>query len=132
MLVNINQNMNKLLLIVLVIVVIILGTLSTKLSGAQTIVASSGDIQIVKATYDENGFSPKQIRVKSGRPIRLEVDAKVDGSGCMGSITIPGLTQDVQGFEKGKTNVFEVTPSSPGQYRITCAMGLPHGTIIVD
>ena len=124
--------MNKLILVALLILVIGLGLFSSSLSGSKATAAYSGNVQIIKATYDENGFSPKQINVKSGQPVRLEVEAKVDGSGCMGSITIPGLTQDIQGFERGKTNIFEVTPPSPGQYKITCAMGLPHGTIIAN
>lgn len=126
------KTMNKLILIVLLILVIGLGLFSSSLSGTKSTVAYSGNAQQVKATYDDNGFSPKRITVKAGQPVRMEVDAKVDGTGCMGSITIPGLSEDIQNFRKGKTNIFEVTPPSPGQYQITCAMGLPHGVIVAN
>jgi|GEM_PF-2120193 len=98
-----------------------------------TATPSSKTVQVIRATYDiEDGLSPSRFKVKAGVPVRLEVKALVDGLGCMGSITIPDLTDEVYGFEKDVTNVFEVTPPSPGEYAITCAMGIPHGVIIAE
>lgn len=91
---------------------------------------STANAEIITATYDAtNGFQPKQLTVKVGTPTRLEVDAKDNGYGCMGSITIPGLAQNVEVFKKGTITTFEFTVQSAGDYNITCAMGLPHGTI---
>lgn len=93
---------------------------------------TNSKVQIIKATYGPPfGFTPTEFTVKTGIPVRLEVYATENGRGCMGSITIPNLTQDIQGFTKGQTNIFEFTPTTPGEYPITCAMGIPHGTIIV-
>ena len=50
----------------------------------------------------------------------------------MGSIALPGLSQTIDVFTQGKTTVFEFTPTKPGSYPITCAMGVPRGTIIVE
>lgn len=89
-------------------------------------------IQIIKATYGSPfGFNPTELTVKVGLPVRLEVYAAENGRGCMGSITIPAFTSEIQGFTKGQTDVFEFTPQTPGTYPITCAMGIPHGNIIV-
>lgn len=90
-------------------------------------------IQIVKATYGPPfGFTPEEFKVKVGKPVRLEVYATENGRGCMGSIMIPDLAPVIQGFAKGQTNIFEFTPTIPGEYPITCAMGIPHGFIIVE
>jgi len=49
----------------------------------------------------------------------------------MGSIYIPELTDNPQMLNKGQTIVFEFTPEKSGNYPITCAMGVPRGTITV-
>lgn len=94
---------------------------------------STVKVQLIKATYGPPlGFYPTEFTVKAGFPVRLEVYASENGRGCMGSITIPAFTSDIQGFVKGKTNVFEFTPTTPGEYPIVCAMGIPHGSLIVN
>lgn len=89
--------------------------------------------QIIKATYGPPlGFYPTTFTVKAGTPVRLEVTATADGRGCMGSIMIPKLApNNIQFFAKGKTNIFEFAPQTPGEYPITCGMGIPHGFITV-
>lgn len=108
-------------------------TIEPRVEPKPTATPSSKTVQVIRATYNiEDGLSPSRFKVKAGVPVRLEVKALVDGLGCMGSITIPELTDEVYGFEKDVTNVFEVTPPSPGEYVITCAMGIPHGVIIAE
>ena len=94
---------------------------------------SNSKIQIIKATYGSPfGFNPKELTVKVGSPVRLEVYASEDGRGCMSTIMVPGLDDKIQTLVKGQTNVFEFTPTTPGRYPITCAMGVPHGFLIVE
>lgn len=103
---------------------------TTLITGVVTSPKADDQVQVIKATYDnENGMIPKKFTVKAGLPVRLEVLAKEDGLGCMGSIMLPELSEDIQGFEEGKTNIFEITPPTPGEYLISCAMGIPHGYI---
>lgn len=108
-------------------------TFNTATSASAESTTPSQDVQLVKATYTvSGGFQPKTINVKSGSPVQLEIDAQDNGSGCMGSITIPGLVQNVEVFRAGQKITFNFTAPQPGQYQITCAMGLPHGTIIAQ
>ena len=87
-------------------------------------------VQVIKATYTaSDDMFPKSFSVKAGQPVRLEVLAKDDGVGCMGSVAVPKLSKQVDTFKKGETSVFEFTPKSAGAYKITCAMGIPHGTL---
>ena len=93
---------------------------------------TQGDIQVLKATYTAlSDITPNKFSVKVNQPVRFEIAAKDDGQGCMGSITIPTLSQKVEVFTKGQTTVFEFTPKSTGTYNITCAMGIPRGQIQV-
>lgn len=91
-------------------------------------------VQVVKTTFTKkNDITPSSFSVKSGTPVKFEVNVQDDGFGCMSTITIPGLVDqdNVQLLEKGKTLTFEFTPSEKGTYEITCAMGVPRGKIIV-
>lgn len=89
-------------------------------------------VQLLKTVYTSNtDISPYEFTVKAGKPVRMEVDIKDEGSGCMSTIYIPQLTNNPEFLEKGKTLVFEFTPDKPGKYPITCAMGVPRGTITV-
>ncbi len=96
---------------------------------------TSDETQVIKATYDPEAskntsdISPSEFTVKAGKPVRLEIDPKADGQGCMGTITIPGLVDDPVLLEKGQLIKFEFTPDQ-GAYNITCGMGVPRGRII--
>lgn len=88
------------------------------------------DIQVIKTTYtSDTDISPNTFTVKAGTPVRLEVDAKDDGVGCMSSIMVSGQT-DPQLLQRGKIINLTFTPSK-GEYLITCAMGMPRGKIQV-
>ena len=49
----------------------------------------------------------------------------------MSTIMVPGLYDDPQYLSAGETLIMEFTPTKTGTYQITCAMGVPRGTIIV-
>ncbi|MDD5726602.1 MAG: sulfite exporter TauE/SafE family protein [Patescibacteria group bacterium] len=88
--------------------------------------------QIFKLTYDTtNDIQPNTFRVKVGQLVRLEIDAKENGSGCMSTITIPGLYNQVQALRQGPMTI-EFTATTKGSYDITCAMGVPRGQVIVE
>lgn len=86
--------------------------------------------QVIKTTYTyDDDIKPNTFTVKAGKPVRMEITVNDDGSGCMGSIMVPGLT-DPQMLTKGKNISFTFTPKA-GEYPITCAMGIPRGKIKV-
>jgi plastocyanin domain-containing protein len=92
-----------------------------------------GNVQVIQATYTSLGdISPNRFTVNAKQPVRFEIEAKENGQGCMGSVTIPSLTKKVEVFTKGQTTVFEFTPTIAGTYNITCAMGIPRGQIRVN
>lgn len=87
--------------------------------------------QVIKTTYaNVVDISPNTFTVKRGIPVRLEIEAKDDGVGCMSAIMVSGFTQP-EFLEKGKTITFTFTPTSAGEFPITCAMGMPRGVIKV-
>jgi len=98
------------------------------------VIANQGNsVQVIKAIYAvADDVKPNKFTVKPGIPVRFDIEAKEDGAGCMGSIMIPGLDNKAQGFEKGKITTLSFTPTKSGTYTITCAMGVPRGSIIVE
>lgn len=101
---------------------------------ASPVVASiTSASQTIKAIYTSGtDIQPNQFTVKAGTPVRMEINVKDDGYGCMGSITIPGLTNKVEVLQKNKVIVFDFVPNKTGKYDITCAMGVPRGAITVN
>jgi sulfite exporter TauE/SafE/copper chaperone CopZ len=89
---------------------------------------------VIKATYTvKDDIQPSNFNVKAGQTYKLEITAKEDGVGCMGSLYIAGLMKRPAMFIKGETSVIEFTPKAKGQqYTIACAMGVPRGTITVE
>lgn len=94
--------------------------------------AKPGEAQVIKTTYTRSSdIQPNRFVVKAGQPVRMEIDVKDDGSGCMSSIMVAGLTNPVI-LTKGEPVAFNFIPTKPGDYQITCAMGVPRGVITVN
>ena len=88
---------------------------------------------VLKTTYTTTkDIQPSTFIAKVGQSTNLEVESKDDGYGCMSTITIPGLTDQVELLEKGKKITLRFTPTRAGEYSITCAMGVPRGLIKVE
>lgn len=91
------------------------------------------EAQIVKTSYTySSDIVPNSFSVKAGLPVRVEVDVKENGQGCMSTIMIPGLFSQPQFLEKGKIIAMEFTPLEKGEYPITCAMGVKRGMLRVN
>lgn len=91
----------------------------------------NSDVQVIKATYSsDSGILPDNFEVEAGKPVRFEINAEDDGQGCMSTIGIPGLVDQPELLEKGKTIKFTFTPKTKGEYDITCAMGVPFGATL--
>ena len=89
--------------------------------------------QVIKTVYTQDtDINPNVFNVKSNAPVRMEIDVKDNGSGCMSTIMIPGLADEPKLLKKGQKIIFEFTPENPGEYPITCAMGVPRGIIKVQ
>ena len=94
---------------------------------------NNGDVQLIKTSFTvSKDIQPNSFTVKAGKPVRFEIFANEDGVGCMSGIEVQTLFENPQRLVSGKTVVMEFTPTTPGDYLITCAMGIPRGTIKVQ
>jgi len=91
-----------------------------------------GPTQVIKTIYTtRDDIQPNTFTVKVGQSVRLEVDVRDNGYGCMSTIMIPGLYDKPLYLQQGKTLALEFVPTQVGDHRITCAMGVPRGILKV-
>lgn len=89
--------------------------------------------QVLQTTYTYDAdIQPNSFVVRVGKPVKLEIDAKENGYGCMSTIMVPGLYNQPEFLQAGKKIVMNFTPQDKGEYPITCAMGVPRGLIKVQ
>jgi uncharacterized protein len=88
--------------------------------------------KVVRTIYTNTAdIVPSKFELNKGEKVRLVVDSRDTASGCMSTIMVPGLWNRPEDLVKGRTIVMEFTPTKPGTYPITCAMGVPRGVITV-
>jgi len=92
---------------------------------------AEGGVRTFELGFDWNSgnYEPEEIRVRAGDTVRIEADAGTL-RGCMSTLVINGM-----GIRKRITatdNVLEFVASTPGQYRLTCGMGMGNGLLVVE
>lgn len=91
----------------------------------QTAQVSEG-IQSIDITVD-GGYSPDQIVVQAGQPVRLNFLRK-DPSSCLEQIILPDFNKAVD-LPLNKAATIEVVPPEAGSYTFHCGMNMFHGTL---
>ncbi|HEU0300809.1 MAG TPA: cupredoxin domain-containing protein [Longimicrobium sp.] len=91
--------------------------------------AGTGGVQEVTIAV-LGGYSPSQVRVKKGTPVRLVFDRQ-ETSSCSEEIVIPGfgIRRFLPAFQK---TVVEISPEKAGTYDFACGMSMLHGKLIVE
>lgn len=92
--------------------------------------AATGKKIEIKVT--ENGFEPKEIRVKKGQPVTLSFLRTTDRT-CIKAVDIPA--EKVKGFELPLNKPVELTikPAKAGVEKFHCtAMAMGDGKIVVE
>jgi mono/diheme cytochrome c family protein len=81
-------------------------------------------INIVARLPEEGGFTPDQLRLVAGEPVRLRLTSPAVVHG----LTIPGLGIDIEAIEPGKVVTVDFTPAAPGRYAFACTRwcGIDH------
>jgi len=88
---------------------------------------------ILKASYTYQGdIDPKEFSAKVDEPTILEIEVRESGYGCMGSIVLPGLNDEIEFLKKGENLSIKFIAKQKGTYEITCGMGTPRGYIKIN
>ncbi len=87
-----------------------------------------GDAQVVRITQTANGYSPNELTVKKGRPVKLIIDSQ-DSYTCASSFNMPKI--GIQETLSPGENVFTFVPETSGPIPFSCSMGMFRGTMNV-
>jgi hypothetical protein len=56
--------------------------------------------QVITMNYDESGLSPATVNLEVGKAYTISINVTTDVYGCMNSIYIPGLDDNIQSVRK--------------------------------
>jgi len=97
-------------------------------TGNITNTTAKQEAQVIRIVQDASGYTPKQLTVKKGQPVKLIIDSQ-DSYTCATSFTMPkaGIRKTLKPGE----NVLEFTPGEAGTLPFSCSMGMYRGVINV-
>lgn len=102
-----------------------------KSRGAEVPRASVNDLGVQEATIVvQGGYSPSEVYVRAGVPVRLTFDRR-ETSSCSEEVIIPDLKVRRFLTPNARTTV-EFTPTTPGRFDFQCGMGMLHGKLVVQ
>lgn len=96
-------------------------------NGKDPNVVMEGNTQVVKMAID-GGYQPSHVTLQAGKPVRWEVDA-INAGGCTSVLVSRQL--GIQKLLTPGKNVFEFTPTEPGEIAFSCSMGMFRGSFTV-
>ena len=101
------------------------------LAGSSAVAAVAAGVGPQRARIEvKGGYSPAVVRVRAGRPVRLEF-YRDETSGCTEEVVLPdfGIRTFLPPY---RTTPVEFTPERAGSYEFTCGMGMVRGRVIVE
>lgn len=78
----------------------------------------------------KGGYSPAVVKVRAGRPVRLEF-FRDETNSCTEEVVLPDF--GIRSFLPAhQTTPVDFTPTRPGDYEFTCGMGMVRGRLVVE
>jgi plastocyanin domain-containing protein len=101
------------------------------LSHREAVVISSGAAGVQETSVTVlGGYSPAEIHVRAGQPVRLVFDRQ-EANPCSDELVIPDF-QIRQFLPAHQRTAIEFTPPRPGRYAFHCGMGMLRGAVIAE
>jgi hypothetical protein len=112
---------------------IVAGKLSshTDSSSVPSSVPAVQQVETINMVYAKGGLKPAVLNLEVGKSYEIVIDVQTTIYGCMSTIFLRGLDENMQSIEEGKQITFRVVPSRTGTYEFLCAMGLPHNAKVL-
>lgn len=120
--------MTKKRIVALLAVVPIVALLAAPAVGAAQGSKPAEKAQVVKLTFDDNGYVVTPSTVTKGVPVRMDVDLGTV-KGCMRTVVINAFNVK-QTVKEGATTI-TFTPTKSGKIEIICGMNMGKGSFTV-
>lgn len=105
-----------------------ISSFSGKDSTTPTEAQVTGGVQEIFMSLTPAGYSPNNITVKEGIPVKINTDSTAD-AGCVRGVMIPDFNINVA-LDVGR-DFFTFTPDKKGTFPFSCQMRMSTGTITV-
>ena len=96
-----------------------------------TSVNSNQSTQIINMTYTDSGLTPSVVNLQIDKTYTIVIDVETTIYGCMSTIYIPGLDENIQSIKKWNQITFVVHAATAWEYEFDSAMWLSHNAKIV-
>ncbi len=104
-------------------------TSNTPADGTEDVDIDPTNVQTLTMTQGASGYTPSELRVKVGVPVRWVITSESSFT-CASNIIVPSLGIN-KNLKKGE-NIITFTPTKKGDIPFSCSMGMYRGTITVE
>lgn len=104
-------------------------TSNTHADGTEDVDIDPTNVQTLTMTQGASGYTPSELRVKVGVPVRWVITSESSFT-CASNIIVPSLGIN-KNLKKGE-NIITFTPTKKGDIPFSCSMGMYRGTITVE
>jgi len=87
--------------------------------------------EVINMTYTDKWLNPSVINLEVGKSYTIIIDVQTSVYGCMSTIYIPWLDENIQSIKNWSQIKFSVNPTTPWTYEFDCAMWLSHQAKII-
>ncbi len=101
------------------------------ISPSQQTIITDQNIEIIDMQYTQVWLEPTTINLEVGKTYKIKIDVQKTVYGCMSTIYIPWLDENIQTIKNWTPIEFVVHPTKQDEYDFVCAMGLSHGVKII-
>lgn len=84
----------------------------------------------IKITVSKEGFTPKAIEIKAGRPVMLAF-IRIDQENCGNEVVFPSLNIKKE-LPLGKVVTVDIPAEKPGEFNFACGMDMLKGIVMVE
>jgi len=88
-------------------------------------------IETINMTYTDNWLKPWKLNLQKGKSYEILIDVQTTVYGCMSTMYLPWLDENIQSVQKWSQIKFSVNATTPWEYEFDCAMWLPHWAKII-
>lgn len=92
---------------------------------------TNSEAKVIAMTYNESWLEPWVINVQAGKSYTIIIKVNTDIYGCMSTISIPWLDNNIQNITKWSMITFNIQPTTPWEYEFECAMWVSHQAKII-
>jgi plastocyanin domain-containing protein len=110
------------------VIILFCSALVGVLAAASTTLETRG--RTVRIKVDKTGFSPASVNATAGRELRL-VFNRTDQKNCGKTVVFPDLNIR-KDLPVGKNVTVTLNPTSSGEIKFTCGMGMYRGSVVVS